>query len=222
MMKFTGKFYQFVALAAFATFAALAAFGCTGTSQQMIAAKKAGEAPAVPPTQEKSAKSSDSEMQTEPRWLSESCEAFWNDKSEERLCAVGSSAGTYNTTTLRTSAERRARSKISEVLGPEVKAIIEHYANSRHGHDDFGNPPDMERVRNLSEMLTQHSVLESQIISVWVPANNRMQVLVALDVEDFHRTVREMPQLSEKLREELHKRAEKGFKLIKHLEEEKS
>ncbi len=70
-------------------------------------------------------------------------------------------------------------------------------------------------------MLTQQSVLESRIVSVWVPANNRMHVLVSLDITGFHRAVRNMPQLSEKLRIEVHKRAEKGFKLIKHLKEEK-
>lgn len=219
MMKFTRKLYQFTVLWIIAAFVVLAAFGSETIAQQSSSTKKKGTTP-------KTSESS-SEKLSEPRWLSEGCEAFWNDKSEDpegagRLCAVGSSAGTYNTTTLRTSAEQRARERIAEVLGPEVKAIMEHYANSGNGHEDFGKPPDMEKVRNLSAMITQRSVLESQIISIWVPANNRMQVLVALDVEGFRNTVRSITQLSEKLREELLKRAEKGFKLIKHLEEEKS
>lgn len=215
MMKFTRKLYQFTALLIIVAFVVLAASGFEAIAQQSSSGKK------------KEASESSGAMHNEPTWLTEGCEAFWNDKSEDpkgagRLCAVGSSAGTYNTTTLRTSAERRARSKIAEALGPEVKAVIEHYANSGHGHEDFGNPPDMEKVRNLSEMLTQQSVLESRIVSIWVPANNRMQVLVALDVSGFNNAVRDIPQLSENLRKELQKRAEKGFKLIKQLEEEKS
>lgn len=226
MMKFTRKFHQFAALVSVAAIAALATSGCAGSAPKTGTAAKTGSAPKTTSAKKSAmtpvAPESGGEMLSQPRWLSEGCEAFWNDKAEDRLCAVGSAAGTYNMATLRTTAERRARNRIAQVLEPEVKALVEHYANSHQGHEDFGNPPDLERARNLSKMLTEHAVLESQITSIWVPANNRMQVLVSLDVTGFQRTVRDMPQLSEKLREELLKRAEKGFKLIEQLEEEKS
>ncbi len=187
---------------------ALVIAGYTGISQQADNTTKA-------------AQENSGEILDEPSWVSGGCDTFWNDNDDNRLCSVGIASGTYNMTSLRLSAQQRAQSYIAGVLEPEVKAIIEHYANSKSGHKDFGNPPDLERARNLAKMLTQQSVLESRIVSVWVPANNRMHVLVSLDITGFHRAVRDNPQLSENLRKELRKRAEKGFKLIKHLKEEK-
>ncbi|MCP4126450.1 MAG: hypothetical protein GY753_05230, partial [Gammaproteobacteria bacterium] len=145
---------------------ALVFAGYTGLSQQADNATKADQ-------------KNGGKILDEPPWVSGGCDAFWSGKDENRLCSVGISAGSYNMASLRLSAHQRARSYISAVLEPEVKAIIEHYANSSNGHKDFGNPPDLERVRNLAKMLTQKSVLESQIVSVWVPANNRIHVLVS-------------------------------------------
>lgn len=204
-MQFIHKFYQIFVLL---SVAALAASGCAGAPQKTSSAVAKPEKPAVA-----------AETLSEPRWVSEGCEAFWSDGAKDRLCAVGVAAGPNGLSSLRNSAERRARNDIARELGPEIEAMVEHYANSRHGHQEFGNPPDLERVRNLGKLITETSLRASATTSIWVPAKNRMHVLISIDAESLRRTVSNMPQLSEKLREELHKSAEKGFKTIKQAEE---
>ncbi len=201
-MQFIGKFHRFAVLL---SIAALALAGCASTSQKIDAA---ADTPAAKV-----------ETLDEPLWISEGCEAFGQDDDKDRLCAVGVAAGPDGLSSLRNSAERRARSHIARELGPEIEAIVEHFANSHHGHEEFGDPPDLERVRNLGKLITETSLRECATTSIWAPTNNRVHVLILIDVEGLRRTVSNMPQISEKLRQELHKRAEKGFKQLKQMEE---
>lgn len=158
-------------------------------------------------------------MTSEPRWLSEGCETFWSNdakdtKGSTRLCAVAAAMGPGGISGLRSTAARRARNDIARVLEPEVEAIIEQYASKGQGRKEFGNPPDMERVRNLAALITETALRESSISGIWVPTSNRVHVLISIDAMDFLRTVENKLQLSDKLRAELNKSAEKGFRKI--------
>jgi hypothetical protein len=208
-MQSNRKFYRFALLTGAVALAALVFSGCAGSG------KKAGPVTVT---------ETPGEMLTAPRWVTGGCETFWTDGAEDskgagRLCAVGVAAGMPTVTSLRTSAERRAHDEIARVLKPKIDAIIEKYAGSGNGHKDFGNPPDMERVRNLVEMITERAVLESETNSIWVAKGNLMHVLVSLDAAGFSRTVNNMTELSPEMRDELLKHAEKEFKALEKAEE---
>lgn len=161
----------------------------------------------------------------QPGWVSGDCAAFWNENLKDRLCGTGSYSGSGDVATLRARAIEEARKKVSEELEARVQAVVEHYGKSHHGHKDFGNPPNLKLMKETSQNITKDAMQMSEINDFWITPKNEVYALVSLTATAFDDAVGRMSRLSEELRKEMHKRAEKTIaqaekELRKELEKE--
>lgn len=145
----------------------------------------------------------------QPGWVSGDCAAFWGDNLKDRLCGTGSFSGSGDVATLRAKAIEEARKKVSEELESRVQAVVEHYGKSHHGHKDFGNPPNLKLMKETSQNITKDAMQMSEINDFWITSQNEVYALVSLTATAFDDALGRMSRLSEELRKEMHKRAEK-------------
>ncbi len=155
----------------------------------------------------------DNESDFIPAWVDGDCTSFWGDKLKERICDVGSYSNTNDIAVLRAGAIEAAKKKVAREMKARVQAVVEHYGKSHHGHKDFGKPPDLNRMKNTSQKITDDAMQLSEINAFWITPQNEVYTLVSMTTAGFDDAVGRMEFLSEELRKELHKRMEQ---IIEH------
>ncbi len=151
-----------------------------------------------------------------PGWVSGDCASFWNGKLKDRVCATGAYSGSTDIAELRRRAIETAKKEVAQELEARVQAVVEHYGKSHHGHDDFGNPPDLKLMKKASRQITNDAMQLSEINGFWITPENEVCVLVSLTTTGFDDAVGRMGHLSDELRKEVHKRVEQ---IIEHVQE---
>ncbi len=153
------------------------------------------------------------EFANAPTWVVQGCSAYWGDDGGARVCGVGSMGGTKNIGLARTAAIGRARTEIARSLQTKVKAMLKDYQATTTGGEEFGTAAaDEQYIEDVSKQISQMDLSGTSLQDTWMSPSGTLYVLVALDVETFNKSMSEMQNLSETIREAVQDRAEDSFR----------
>lgn len=143
-----------------------------------------------------------------PSWVLEGCSAYWGDDGGARLCGVGDAKIGRSMSIARTKATSRARAEISRTLETKVKNMIKDFQEQV---TDGESEMTAEQFSSTTVSLSKSTLTGTSVQKTWVSSTGQLYILVALDVESFENSVREMDQMSSRLRTFIEARARKSF-----------
>jgi len=143
-----------------------------------------------------------------PSWVLQGCSAYWGDDGGGRVCGVGDARIGRNMSIARTKATSRARAEISRTLETKVKNMIKDYQEQV---TDGESEMTAEQFNSTTVSLSKATLNGTAQQDTWISPSGQLYMLVALDVESFENSVREMDQMSDKLRTFIESRAKKSF-----------
>lgn len=143
-----------------------------------------------------------------PNWVLEGCSAYWEDDDGARLCGVGDAKIGRSMSLARTKATSRARVEISRTLETKVKNMIKDFQEQV---TDGESEMTAEQFSSTTVSLSKSTLNGTSIQQTWVSATSQLYVLVALDIESFENSLREMDEMSSQLRSFIESRARKSF-----------
>ena len=149
-----------------------------------------------------------SEFAGAPEWVLQGCSAYWGDDGGARICGVGNAKFTGNMSIARTKATSRARTEISRTLETKVKNMVKDFQEQV---TDGETEMSAEQFSSTTVSLSKATLNGTQQQDTWISPSNELWVLVALDVAAFENSVREMDEMSDKLRTFIESRARKSF-----------
>lgn len=146
------------------------------------------------------------ELKGAPDWV------LGGASSKDKICGVGSAAGTRNPSLARTAAIGRGRTAISRTLETQVNSMLKDYQATTTGGENFGNAAnDEQHIVDVSKQITQNTISGAEQNKTWIADTGTLYVLVCVDVEKFKDSVNKMSQLNEAVREAVVERADKAF-----------
>ena len=143
-----------------------------------------------------------------PSWVLEGCSAYWGDDGGARICGVGDANIGRSMSIARTKATSRARTEISRTLETKVKNMVKDFQEQV---TDGESEMTAEQFSSTTVSLSKATLNGTSVQNTWVSPSGQLYVLVALDVEAFENSVREMDDMSNKLRTFIESRAKKSF-----------
>jgi ribosomal protein S20 len=143
-----------------------------------------------------------------PPWVLQGCGAFWDDDGGARLCGVGDAKVGSNRAIARIKATSRARVEISRTLETKVKNMIKDFQEQL---TDGESEMTAEQFTTTTVSLSKATLNGTSVIDTWYSASGQIYILVALDVESFSNSVKEMDEMSDRLRTFIEARAQKSF-----------
>ncbi len=149
-----------------------------------------------------------SEFAGAPEWVLQGCSAYWGDDGGARICGVGDAKIGSSMSIARTKATSRARAEISRTLETKVKNMIKDFQEQV---TDGESEMTAEQFSSTTVSLSKATLNGTQVQQTWVSPSNQLYMLVALDVEAFENSVREMDEMSDRLRTFIESRARKSF-----------
>lgn len=149
-----------------------------------------------------------SEFAGAPNWVLEGCNAYWGDDGGARLCGVGDARIGRSMSIARTKATSRARVEISRTLEIKVKNMIKDFQEQVTDGESEMTP---EQFSSTTVSLSKSTLNGTSVQQTWVSMTSQLYILVALDVESFENSVREMDEMSSRLRTFIEARAKKSF-----------
>ena len=108
----------------------------------------------------------------------------------------------------RTKATSRARAEISRTLETKVKNMIKDFQEQV---TDGESEMTAEQFSSTTVSLSKSTLTGTSVQKTWVSSTSQLYILVALDVESFENSVREMDEMSNQLRSFIEARAKKSF-----------
>lgn len=143
-----------------------------------------------------------------PSWVLEGCSAYWGDDGGARICGVGDAKIGRSMSIARTKATSRARTEISRTLETKVKNMMKDFQEQV---TDGESEMNAEQFSSTTISLSKATLNGTSVQKTWVSPTGQLYILVALDVEAFENSVREMDNMSNKLRSFIEARAKKSF-----------
>ena len=143
-----------------------------------------------------------------PPWVLQGCSAFWGDDGGARLCGVGDAKVGSNRSIARIKATSRARAEISRTLETKVKNMIKDFQEQV---TDGESEMTAEQFTTTTVSLSKATLNGTSVMDTWYSASGQIYTLVALDVESFSNSVKEMDEMSDRLRTFIDARAKKSF-----------
>jgi ribosomal protein S20 len=143
-----------------------------------------------------------------PSWVLEGCSAYWGDDGGARICGVGDAKIGRSMSIARTKATSRARTEISRTLETKVKNMMKDFQEQV---TDGESEMSAEQFSSTTISLSKATLNGTSVQKTWVSPTGQLYILVALDVEAFENSVREMDNMSNKLRSFIEARAKKSF-----------
>ncbi len=143
-----------------------------------------------------------------PNWVLEGCSAYWGDDGGARLCGVGDAKIGRSMSVARTKATSRGRAEISRTLETKVRNMIKDFQEQvADGEAEM----TAEQFSSTSVSLSKSTLNGTSIQNTWISPTSQLYILVALDIESFENSLREMDEMSSKLRTFIEARARKSF-----------
>jgi hypothetical protein len=149
-----------------------------------------------------------SEFAGAPAWVLEGCGAYWDDDDGARLCGVGDAKIGRSMSIARTKATSRGRAEIGRTLETKVKSMIKDFQEQV---TDGESEMTAEQFSTTTVLLSKSTLNGTSIQETWISQTNQLYILVALDIEAFENSVREMDEMSSQLRAFIEARARKSF-----------
>jgi ribosomal protein S20 len=149
-----------------------------------------------------------SEFAGAPEWVLQGCSAYWGDDGGARICGVGDAKIGRSMSIARTKATSRARTEISRTLETKVKNMVRDFQEQV---TDGESEMTAEQFSSTTVSLSKATLNGTSVQETWVSPTMQLYILVALDVEAFENSVREMDAMSDKLRSFIESRAKKSF-----------
>jgi ribosomal protein S20 len=143
-----------------------------------------------------------------PSWVLEGCTSYWDDDDGARLCGVGDAKIGRSMSIARTKATSRARAEIGRTLETKVKTMIKDFQEQV---TDGESEMTAEQFSTTTVLLSKSTLNGTSIQETWVSQTNQLYILVALDIETFENSVREMDEMSSRLQAFIEARARKSF-----------
>jgi len=143
-----------------------------------------------------------------PSWVLEGCGAYWDDDDGARLCGVGDAKIGRSMSIARTKATSRGRAEIGRTLETKVKSMIKDFQEQV---TDGESEMTAEQFSSTTVLLSKSTLNGTSIQETWISQTNQLYILVALDIESFENSVREMDEMSSQLRAFIEARARKSF-----------
>lgn len=143
-----------------------------------------------------------------PNWVLEGCSAYWGDDGGSRICGVGDAKIGSSMSVARTKATSRARTEISRTLETKIKNMVKDFQEQV---TDGESEMSAEQFSSTTVSLSKATLNGTSVQKTWVSPSGQLYILVALDVEAFENSVREMDNMSDKLRTFIESRAKKSF-----------
>jgi len=143
-----------------------------------------------------------------PEWVLQGCSAYWGDDGGARICGVGDAKIGRSMSIARTKATSRGRAEISRTLETKVKSMVKDFQEQV---TDGEAEMTAEQFSSTTVSLSKATLNGTSVQQTWVSPSGQIYILVALDVEAFENSVREMDQMSDKLRTFIEARAKKSF-----------
>ena len=143
-----------------------------------------------------------------PEWVLQGCSAYWGDDGGARLCGVGDAKIGSSMSIARTKATSRARAEISRTLETKVKNMIKDFQEQI---TDGESEMTAEQFSSTTVALSKQTLNGTSIQDSWISGTNQLYMLVALDVESFNNSMRDMDEMNDQLRQFIESRARKSF-----------
>ena len=143
-----------------------------------------------------------------PSWVVQGCSAYWGDDDGARICGVGDAKIGRSMSIARTKATSRARAEISRSLETKVENMIKDYQEQI---TDGESEMTAEQFSSTTVTLSKSTLNGTSAKDSWISNSGNLYILVALDVEAFENSVREMDEMSDRLRTFIESRARKSF-----------
>jgi ribosomal protein S20 len=143
-----------------------------------------------------------------PSWVLEGCTSYWDDDDGARLCGVGDAKIGRSMSIARTKATSRARAEIGRTLETKVKTMIKDFQEQV---TDGESEMTAEQFSSTTVLLSKSTLNGTSIQETWISQTNQLYILVALDIETFENSIREMDEMSSQLRAFIEARARKSF-----------
>jgi hypothetical protein len=143
-----------------------------------------------------------------PAWVLEGCGAYWDDDDGARLCGVGDAKIGRSMSIARTKATSRGRAEIGRTLETKVKSMIKDFQEQV---TDGESEMTAEQFSTTTVLLSKTTLNGTSIQETWISQTNQLYILVALDIESFENSIREMDEMSSQLRAFIEARARKSF-----------
>ena len=148
------------------------------------------------------------EFEGAPNWVIQGCSAYWGDDGGARICGVGDAKVGRSMSIARTKATSRARAEISRTLETKVKNMVKDFQEQV---TDGESEMTAEQFSSTTVSLSKATLNGTSQQDTWVSPTGQIYMLVALDVEAFNNSVREMDDMNDKLRSFIEARAKKSF-----------
>ena len=148
------------------------------------------------------------EFEGAPNWVIQGCSAYWGDDGGARICGVGDAKVGRSMSIARTKATSRARAEISRTLETKVKNMVKDFQEQV---TDGESEMSAEQFSSTTVSLSKSTLNGTSVQDSWISNSGQLYMLVALDVEAFNNSVREMDEMSDKLRTFIESRARKSF-----------
>jgi hypothetical protein len=146
-----------------------------------------------------------------PTWVLQGCSAYWGDDGGARICGVGDAQIGRSMSIARTKATSRARAEISRTLETKVKNMIKDYQEQVA---DGESEMTAEQYNETTISLSKATLNGTTVQDTWISPTSELYILVGLDVEAFENSVKQMDQMSDKLRTFIEARAKKSFEQL--------
>ncbi len=151
-----------------------------------------------------------SEFEGAPGWVLQGCSAYWGDSDDARVCGVGSARIiNANVSMAGTTATNRARAEISRSLELKVKTMVKDYQEQMTDGEDAMTA---EQVVVVTKSISKTTLNGTAVQDTWISPSSNLYKLVALDIASFNNSMKEMDNLSDRMREFIEKRSAKSFK----------
>jgi ribosomal protein S20 len=148
------------------------------------------------------------EFEGAPNWVIQGCSAYWGDDGGARICGVGDAKVGRSMSVARTKATARARTEISRTLETKVKNMVKDFQEQV---TDGESEMTAEQFSSTTVSLSKSTLNGTSVQDSWISKSDQLYMLVALDVEAFNNSVREMDEMSDRLRSFIESRARKSF-----------
>ena len=143
-----------------------------------------------------------------PEWVLQGCSAYWGDDGGARICGVGDAKIGSSMSIARTKAPSRARAEISRTLESKVKNMIKDFQEQV---TDGESEMTAEQFSSTTVTLSKSTLNGTSVQDSWISGSNQLYMLVALDVEAFNNSVKQMDEMSDQLRQFIESRSRKSF-----------
>ena len=143
-----------------------------------------------------------------PEWVLQGCSAYWGDDGGARICGVGDAKIGSSMSIARTKATSRARAEISRTLESKVKNMIKDFQEQV---TDGESEMTAEQFSSTTVTLSKSTLNGTSVQDSWISGSNQLYMLVALDVEAFNNSVKQMDEMSDQLRQFIESRSRKSF-----------